>query len=104
MICVGVPHPELGRCWKSPSESWSFREPRLPRLVRRDSCIAVATAMTQARGGIFRSEPVLMIMAAFRICAAPYCRTEGILVSGLIGPPLPHASGLLTSDLLLLSL
>src|SRR3954466_11274005 len=104
MICVGVPQPELGRCWKRPSESWSFREPRLPRLVRRDSCIAVATATTQARGGSFRSEPVVMMMAAFRICVAPYCRIEGILVSGLIGPPLPQPKALSTLELLLLSL
>src|SRR5689334_3690061 len=104
MTCVGDPQPELGRCWKSPSESWSLREPRFPRLVSRDSCIAVATAMTQARGGIFSCEPVLMMMAAFRICAAPYCRIEGNLVSGLIGPPLPHPNELLTSERLLLSL
>src|SRR5216117_4159593 len=104
MTWVGFPHPELGRCWKSPSESWSLREPRLPRSVRRDSCIAVATAMTQARGGIFKSTPVLMMMAALRICAASYCRIDGIFLSGLIGPPRPHPNELSTLELLLLSL
>src|SRR6266545_433365 len=54
MICSAVPQPWLGRCWNSPSESWSLREPRLGRLVSTEAAQEerrrTATAQQRHRG------------------------------------------------------
>src|SRR6266511_2246172 len=65
MSWVGVPQPCDGRCWNCPTESWS--PPGV--LVSADSCMAVATAMTQARGGRWSCWPTATMMAALATCA-----------------------------------
>src|SRR6266540_7498811 len=65
MSWVGVPQPCDGRCWNCPTESWS--PPGV--LVSADSCMAVATAMTQPRGGRWSCWPTATMMAALSTCA-----------------------------------
>src|SRR5438874_13762030 len=87
MICAGVPHPWLGRCWNRPRESWSLASPRSGRLIRDDSWIAVATAMIQPRTGTPMRAPTPTMMAALPTAWLSHVPTAGKPPGGGVSAP-----------------
>src|SRR5437764_1170370 len=77
MICAGVPHPWLGRCWNRPRESALLASPRSGRLISDDSWIAVATAMIQPRTGTPIRAPTPTMIAALPTALLSQVPTAG---------------------------
>ncbi len=71
VICSTVPHPDDGRCWNRPCESWSLRSPRCPRFSSFDSCRLVAIATTAARSSMPAFFVASMMAFTLPVCSSP---------------------------------